>query len=279
MNILVVGKAKTGTTIISKTIQNSIPCCRYHLEPKTALFFEDDRSLAGSNVVKIIFEHWNKKSNLRNAIFKNEYSFKLDKFVGIIRDPRDEMISRFFYVIRFLVKEDPDIRKFRKWVEIIVEKERNPKCFSFLKLIEKLNVLYGSSFDPKPQYGYYEFLKRNNIFVIRYEDFIDGNFVDLENYLKIKLRYDGDVGLLDYTKRTANYNNWKAFFTEEDIDYFKSNYDFYSSIGYTDWKLDDPSYLNSEFGSKYIQNLCSICGEDKGGYSIETVKNKLKKWF
>jgi len=39
-NILLVGKAKTGTTVISKAIQHSIPGATYYLEPKSMEYFE-----------------------------------------------------------------------------------------------------------------------------------------------------------------------------------------------------------------------------------------------
>ena len=101
LNVLVMGPAKTGTTVISKTIQHSLPGAQYHLEPKRALFFERGAHLRSksSQVVKIIFEHWAQAPRLRSAIVHNELSLKFDKLVAIVRDPRDELLSRMMYVI------------------------------------------------------------------------------------------------------------------------------------------------------------------------------------
>ncbi len=67
MNVLVIGKAKTGTTVISKTIQATLgEGCEYYLEPQDVSFFDNDQFLDKKThrVVKIIFEHWDSRPAL-----------------------------------------------------------------------------------------------------------------------------------------------------------------------------------------------------------------------
>jgi len=93
MNVLVIGRAKTGTTVISKAIQKSLPSACYHLEPKSICFFEHGAHLEEENakVVKIIFEHWIESRRLRDAFMYNETRLKFDRVIAIRRDLRDEL--------------------------------------------------------------------------------------------------------------------------------------------------------------------------------------------
>ena len=98
MNVLVVGKAKTGTTVISKAIHQALPGARYHLEPKAASYFEEHGGGGGSDIVKIIFEHWGGRPADRDALVDNRLAMRFDRRVFIVRDPRDEAISRLLYL-------------------------------------------------------------------------------------------------------------------------------------------------------------------------------------
>ena len=102
-NVLVMGKAKTGTTVISKTIQKSLPGeVEYHLEPRKTDFFASAKLLQRdcSHVVKVLFEHWGNRPNLRYAIVYGETGVAFEKVVFIVRDLRDELISRLLYWAR-----------------------------------------------------------------------------------------------------------------------------------------------------------------------------------
>jgi hypothetical protein len=80
-NYLVIGRAKSGTTVISKNIQNSIPYAKYHSEPKSRAFFDDGSHLSCPNpkVIKIIFEHWDEFPPDRISIVRNETNIDFHK--------------------------------------------------------------------------------------------------------------------------------------------------------------------------------------------------------
>jgi hypothetical protein len=140
MNVLVIGLAKTGTTIISKTIEKSISGdIEYHLEPKTIIFFEQEKFNYSkkSHVVKIIFEHWNLMPYMRSAICHNESLLKFDKIVCIERDIRDEIISRFMYkILPFSKKNIVTNEQIKIWTEWLKIKEINPKKY-FIYIFSK----------------------------------------------------------------------------------------------------------------------------------------------
>jgi len=269
MNILVIGKAKTGTTVISKTIQNSLEDTEYHLEPKEICFFENQKIVENgkTNIVKIIFEHWSRKPRLRNAIVHNECKLKFDKVVCIARDPRDELISRLLYIIYpYVVNNGLDNEKIDKWLNIIKRKEQYPQKVSFFDVTKRYTEIFGGDFLHGSKFegsGYPVFLNNNKeeIGLIKYEDFIDSNCQHLEDYLGFKLTDNRDVGELGRTKRTASYNNWKEFFTAQDIERLKEYMgESMQQMGYSDWEIVEKDSLNLKNYSKYIIRLLEPFG-------------------
>jgi len=265
MKVLVVGKAKTGTTIISKTIEKSIgEKCEYYLEPKEICFFERDYNSKIDNiVVKIIFEHWNDRPRMRNSFINNEAKLKFDKIVAILRDPRDEMISRLMY----LVKPISDSRKVTKsekdqWIEVLNEKEESPSSISFLEMCQQFDKIFKTNqVEALPrivsQPGYSNVLNNNKgIHVLKYEEFIENKITKLESYLGFELVEERSVGELDRTRRSQKYNNWKNVFIESDVEYYKNKIKKALEYGgYDDWELERKEKLDSTEYSLYIDKL------------------------
>ncbi|GEM_PF-520505 len=282
INILVIGKAKTGTTVISKTIQKSITgLTNYYLEPKEISFFEQPfftQELEASNVVKIIFEHWEKTPRIRDAIVHNQTKLKFDKVVYIVRDMRDEIISKLMYSV-YRYKDNLTIEQLIRWIEILQKKEKAPKYLPFLELIKEFERLFlnhssGTIVNTaiRQTTDYYDFIQHvvKPIHIIKYEDFISGKLTALQDYLGFPLSNDRDVDNLGRTKRTTTFNNWKKVFTPEDVDFFQPKISsLLEDFGYIDWALDDCSVLEEEHYSGYIKRLLS---EDKEKFLPSHVK-------
>jgi hypothetical protein len=263
MNVLVVGVAKTGTTVISKTIQHSLPGAAYHLEPKSIVFFERGKHIDSpdSQVVKIIFEHWNGRPRLREAIIHNETSLKFDRAVAVIRDPRDELLSRMSYVILPYTRRNGYKKEIvDRWIRLLAQKEKEPQAVSLQQILGELKSLIG--FDGlaflKTLEGYQRFLQENRkkLFPVRYEDFIRGELEGLQRYLGRPISPDRDVGELTRTVRTRSLNNWKRYFTPEDVAALKDKMSrVLENFGYHDWELERCDALDPEHGSLYVERL------------------------
>jgi hypothetical protein len=268
MNILVIGKAKTGTTVISKTIQKSIPGpTEYHLEPKKVSFFEQEyfTNSGCSQVVKIIFEHWSNTPRMRNAIIHNEAELKFDKVICIVRDLRDEIISRLMYLI-YPYKQEHDLKpeQIAAWIAILEKKERSPRSIAFIKLFAEFEKIFKVSFHGQLNYSimqskiYYDFIQgpAKNSYLIKYEDFVTGKLQLLEKYLGFPIANDQTVDGLERTKRSATFNNWKQVFTSEDVEFLKPQLSpILEQFGYWDWELEAGSKLESEHYSEYIKRI------------------------
>lgn len=260
MNILVIGKGKTGTTIISKSIQLSIPDSIYYLEPKRIGFFLNREHFDRVNVVKIIYEHWDNTPYLRDAIVHNELTLKFDKVVAIVRDVRDEAISRLFYIAHPLAQRGVDDKDMARWLEVLKAKERDPRGVSFLDMMNKLNGIFGTRVTPRAPRDeqYLDFLDRHaaRLSVIKYEDFIEDRLADLESYLGFEVGEDRHVGEYQWTRRSAAYNNWKRFFTDHDVERLRDLYDpLLARWGYTDWALDENPVLKPQECSEYVRRI------------------------
>lgn len=278
MNILVIGKAKTGTSIVSKAIQNSIIPCDYHLEPKDGKFFFDPKNsqTKKNQVIKIIFEHWNSAHHLRAAIINNQTDIKFSRKIIIVRDPRDEMISRLMYrvygyVKRNYIKEEKfDFSILEKWKKILIEKEENPSKYSFLRIFEKSNEIFENKqrkWSDHLLLMYSEFIKNapRDCYILKYEDFIQNKIIDLVNYLDFDIvnKVDEKEALIQRTKRSASHGNWKEYFTEEDVFYFRKSINhLLMEMGYFDWELQPKKKLDSSIYSEYVDRLANMAISD-----------------
>src|SRR5438105_13573466 len=95
MKVLVFGQGRTGTTVIAKTIQHSLPGASFLMEPKTEQSLL--RARASSQVAKILHGQWRENLPGLSRILRNESPIQFDKIVKTIRDPRDQAISFLLY--------------------------------------------------------------------------------------------------------------------------------------------------------------------------------------
>ncbi|HPQ94071.1 MAG: sulfotransferase domain-containing protein [Thiothrix sp.] len=266
MNILVIGPAKTGTTIISKTIHDAVPGAEFHMEPKGIDVFLKDSSEDGSrHVVKIIYEHWSKKPYSLKAVIHNELPLVFERLVAIVRDPRDEWISRMMYfaydwAIRMSRQEKLEVSKLEQWVRFIGEVEHNPQNHSFLSMLDTLNRIFGSKLQVRGRRidSYWAFCHNlpTHAHVLRYEDFVSGRMERLEQFLGLVLTVPASLGNLDRTMRSASFNNWKEIFKQEDIELFRQQCgDLMEARGYTDWELAPAARLDTTSYSGYLKRV------------------------
>lgn len=264
MNVLVIGKSKTGTTVISKTIARSLPGeTMFLFEPTDVAAFTQEHDKQNT-VIKVLFDQWLDKKRQLSTIANNNSQMQFDKLVLIRRDPRDEVISVLLYYPFDMKRVVKDQGLFDAWIELLQEKERTPASISFMHMCETFDSLFNmnytkslskfSSFD----YGFYHFCTRiwHHHLLLRYEDFITENTQGLAQYLNLELSKERDVGAsYKQTYRTGSCNNWKRYFTEEDITYFKQFSDTFSLLGYDDWELAPADHIPERELSGYVRML------------------------
>jgi hypothetical protein len=107
------------------------------------------------------------------------------------------------------------------------------------------------------------FNRTSDIFLLKYEDFVDRKLDDLEKYLQLDIRWNNEVPEKHKRViRTKSYGGWKDWFTESDVEYFKTIYqDYFDIFNYgDDWQLSQNPNIDPETSSKYVQRLKEEAG-------------------
>ena len=258
MKILVIGIPKTGTTFLFYLLKNSLS-----LEYEE--FFEP-----------IHHEDWARmKKNSKNTLVKelfvidkeiqyyqNLYS-EFNKKIILIRDPRDRLISSFFFI---LINEefyfDKNIQKTKlKISQIIEDKIRNPSI-PFLTILGKLGFTEKQILHTRNIYiQYSKFINAFETCKIKYESLIDENFKSLRNYVGIDITREKVVAREHpHVSRTNSHGDWRSWFTPEDIFFFKELYsDLLVKFGYEDdWEISKKPIICRKNTIDYLEKWWKV---------------------
>lgn len=260
MNYLVVGKAKTGTTVVAKAIHNALPAARFVMEPPSPSALRSALREGGDNVCKIIFEHWDREDLAK--LLRGECEFRFERIVLLRRDPRDELISRtLYYVYPWLERNGHDPDKVASWISALKRKEISPASVAFHDVMADMERIFLhnplSGMEPWLS-AYRDFLKAfaEDVFVLPYEAFVSGDKTALEHYLRLKIPQQVSLGRLERTRRSASYNNWKELFIPVDVERVRAVMgESIADYGYSDWTTQQPERLDEALYSGYVTRL------------------------
>ncbi len=267
MNVLVFGQGKSGTTVIAKTIQHSLPDAVFLMEPKTEAGLT--RSGAAHTVVKILHGQWQENLAGLTNVLQNRSSARFDRIVKIIRDPRDQAISSFLYNFYSLAQPGAATEEqLDEVLELVRAKEQSPLTISFASLCDGVNRImrwrgYSSTWlmtesGQVTNRAFWDFLGSlgGSGYLLKYETFIRGDLGGLESYLGFRLSPRREVGEYARTRRSASSENWREFFTPEDVETLRPlTADLLAEMGYPDWELRPVERLNPEHFSGYLARL------------------------
>jgi hypothetical protein len=266
MNVLVFGQGKTGTTVLAKTIQHSLPDAAFVMEPKPGALFRRD---ASHTVVKILHGQWKSDLPCLTSLLRNQSATRFDRIVKVLRDPRDQAISILLYKFYGMARagriSDPQIDEV---LALLRWKEKSPGAISFAALCAEVNrVLRWKGFTSTWLFtesgevatrSYWDFLCSlgGTGHLLRYEDFMQNRCPALETYLGFKLSVRREVGEYGRTRRSASWENWREFFTAEDVELLRPLIGrLLVEMGYPGWDLRPVQQLNSEHFSGYLTRL------------------------
>ncbi len=95
----------------------------------------------------------------------------------------------------------------------------------------------------------------------RYEDMVDKKFEALNSYLGFETESDAEVPSgtgKEKVVRKKTYGDWRHWFTEDDVAFFKPAYAPYmEAVGYNcgDWDLSPEPLIEPQFSSEYMKDL------------------------
>lgn len=268
MNILILGRAKTGTTILAKTLQANLEKHRLWFEPRSLAHFFHTGSVRV--VTKMIYEHWDTRPHSRLALINNELEMQFDKRIAIVRDPRDELVSRMFYMVRgAILDRDVAPQNIARWINLIRAKEVAPQTISLAGMLAQMGQLLDAhlNLEGGSAHEYLEFVSRNfaGEHIVRYEQFIDGDRQALCDYLGFVLPvHPAHDELIERTLRSGGHGGWQAMFHESDLaTYLAHHGPVLAALGYDACALTPSPQLNPLHGSAYVARLAAAAYAEK----------------
>ena len=259
-SILIVGLAKSGTSILTYKIADAIDDKRLYFEPQghdgllDREFHESVMLKKGATniVTKSIFA-----PAKHTAYDLRRVASLYNKKIWIVREPRDNIISSYFY--RWNKDHNKPEEDFKIALEKTKKKENDPKSISFKEMtkgifhLEKyLEYNYGPCIKLIESFG-------KNWHVLKYEDLIEGKIDKLNDYLGFSIANKAEVpNTLSRVVRSKNYGNWRKWFLPEDVKLLKPAFEPYlKALGYDpeDWNLEENPVLDPQQGSEYMNRI------------------------
>jgi hypothetical protein len=282
MKILILGLGKSGTTAMVYKVAGGLPNCQAFSGGKPGKYLGDYENA----VYKHTYEERKGKSFelYREHLRKEHY----DRKIWMARDPRDAAVSRMLY--RWHRGYFGRRKQYEAHLNLVLKKEQNPRSVPFYEICRYTG--YNSC--PRDKDAVFEEEKvryqrmrtfveslGNDWFLYRYEDMVDRKFDTLNAYLGFETQSDAEVpsgtGKEKVVRKKA-YGDWRHWFTEADVEFFKPAYTPYmQAVGYDcdDWKISTEPLIEPEFSSEYMQNLPRKAKKNTIMRSIDNISLRL----
>jgi hypothetical protein len=218
---LIVGLAKTGTTAVAMTVRNTLRIQGLCMEPRdlATIEAETDERL----VIKILFDHWLDRVEQLQKLLRDENGPSAT--IVIVRDPRDEAVSRLHYLAYNYFSTRPTTEDDRAaWLEIFSQKEAAPKTVGLIDMEKQLMRRFGSGFlvGRRVYESFMQFIdgllrtRADTAHLLRYEDFV-GNTIPAGS-LRTLLSGCRNVGpWFRRVHRSGSSGEWQHFLTDHDL--------------------------------------------------------------
>lgn len=278
MKVLIYGLPKSGTTILYTWIHTALSARHADLltvfepngrQPPTAdsdaylLLSRGRKQLERvATLTKALLSMQQRSSSGVHCAAVVEQFADYDKKIFIVRDPRDRVVSTFFY--RWFRGHKPDLESFERAYGLTRYKEQHPGAIPFYAL-RSMSLPVNLRLRQRLQQELTEITQfvrsaqHSGWHIIKYEDLVDRKLGDLERYLGFELEPSENVsGELSRVARSKNYGDWRHWFTPEDVQYYKPACQaFLKAHGYDadDWALTSPKTLPDSEGSTYMRKL------------------------
>jgi hypothetical protein len=268
---VIVGLAKTGTTAVAMTLRNTLQIADFCMEPRDAATIPAEQYQR--LVVKILFDHWLARSDQLIEWLCTPNGGHAPTTIAIVRDPRDEAISRLHYLAYGYFSTRPTTPDDRAaWVDIFLRKEAAPDSLGLIDMENELKARFGLGFLVGRQVyeAYQRFVEEvaerggTSVHVLRYEDFV----ADAIGNAALRTLLSGSRNVGPWFRRVhrgASSGDWRHFLTDKDLvilndlcEPFLRHFDYPFDRATTDPKAarsPERGRLPRETGSDYVAGL------------------------
>jgi len=262
---VIVGLAKTGTTVIARTLQRTLQIPNFCMEPKNPAEIARAAINCERLVVKILFDHWQDRLDDLAEVCAGDGTSPPPTVFFVVRDPRDEIVSRLHYFPYAIFTSKPSTPEQRaSCIALFERKEASPETIGLLDLQEDLWRMFGRRFfHPGVLHQRYaEFVQGfvdrpdDRTYLLRYEEFISRTIP--EPPLQAMLSGAQEVPQQEQrVLRSASSGAWNRFFSDRDTAFFNQYFEmFLVKFGYSlERRPDAGPPVSGTIGSKYVAKL------------------------
>jgi hypothetical protein len=262
---VIVGLAKTGTTVIARTLQRTLRIPHFFMEPRNLTMIAGALAECERLVVKIIFDIWQDRLDDLARLCAGDGTSPPPTVIFVVRDPRDEAVSRLYYFPYTVFASKPSTPEQRaSCIALFEQKEAAPDSLGLLELQDELWRRFrpGSTRSPLLHAQYAQFVQRfmdrhrDTTHLVRYEEFISRTIP--EPALQAMLSDAQHVHPREQrVLRSASSGAWNSFFTDRDTAFFNQHFEaFLQKFGYPlERKIGAGPPVCSATGSEYVARL------------------------
>lgn len=253
--VLILGIGKSGTSILTYRISAALENAEVFFEPHTTQCL---------NHIEFHREIGRRKKVITKALYYPQFPNHLslisafyNKRILIIRDPRDILLSSYFYSWNRV--DNPSEDSFVQALQWVQEKESAPDVIGFYDILATKPEIKAHVMDSIRDIGHIIQTVGDDWLVLKYEDFVDGRTTPLNQYLGFSIDEAASVPTgLKRVERTKKYGNWRRWFNQADVARFQPELnDALRQLGYdaTDWQLETLDSLPVKEGSEYMKKV------------------------
>jgi hypothetical protein len=296
MKVLILGAPKSGTSILYQRVllgfeQSGLrpqsvfePCSRRRGSGGWELIKDGAAPIAEAEhtLVKALWVEKPSPAGIPGYKALGDF-LDYDQKIFLFRDPRDRLISQFFYRWFHLAHRFP--ARFRHCIEQVRIKELAPDSLSFHELCVRTGLFqpvwtwslltrsFATAVSGPWEHWWQSRLRRQlaalsrflvaareaGWCVLHYEDLIDGKIEEVERRLGFALpQVTVRNSILRRVARSEGYGSWRQWFTADDEVHFRPVFaTALNSMGYdaNDWRLNPGAPLSPDEGSRYLERL------------------------
>jgi hypothetical protein len=251
MRVLVLSQGKSGSTALETGLRSALNIGFQH-----ALFEPRDLrtiKIPPLAIVKKLIDNWLDEEKELVGLF--------DRRIFLVRDPRDNLISRFLYM-PFGRPEFNDDRNVDRFIDLLRAKISQPNRLDICNLIDAFDEISGLSLISivgrlmEKTIHVYETLG-DKFFLFRYEQLVSGDDRELAEYVGTHLPNQIEVmPQLRRVERSRKSGDWKHWMTEHDKAFFDEFYGrFYKIFGYEPEPLPSGQTLSAKESIEFVVRI------------------------
>lgn len=254
MRCLIVGTAKTGTTALLYGVAQAMGAQTVvHMEERIA----PRQPLPPQLAAKVILEH-------ERADELAAFGAGFDRRVLLVRDPRDNLVSRLLYTAGTQRELLDDPAYLRTFATLLQRKQREPAKLPLLQLppLGRPSVFLSKTCAANRALADFAATaaaaEHGQWFILRYEDLVAGRLEALSAYLGVTVQGGASVAA-EYQRvaRTKGAGDWRHWFTDDDVVCFRPLLaPLMAALGYPDdWTLAPAPQIAPEHSWQYFERL------------------------